>query len=463
MTQININFLPPVLPRSSELFIVGGTVRDIVLGKKPSDYDIVTLGDPERLARQIAAASGSRAVQLGKPGMILMRVNTKDAVYDIVPAYSGAIESDLKHRDFTINAMAVRLSDGLLVDLFGGLRDINDKCIKMVSLENMISDPVRLLRAYRMGAVLNFTIDLHTRHAVTAEAQRIRSTAQERIRDELVKLLTAPGSCKYIEDMADAGILIAILPEMTSLQECLQNQHHPDDAFVHSLKTVSCLEDILNHPQTYFLDDHISGLHLPLPRHIPMLKFAALLHDIGKPQTRSIDEAGGVHFYNHEQYSARLAHIITQRLRFSNIDRHYITDIIANHMKPLFLFLAHCKNRLSIKAIHRFFLKCGGCVTDLLIHSMADMKAKGAHPAMQEFIEFSNRMMALYINQFKPLSIQKPVINGDDLIIEFGLTPSPLFKKILNHVTEQRLQNLIYNREQALLVVKKFLNSVHES
>jgi poly(A) polymerase len=453
MTQININFLPTGFPQSPEVYLVGGTVRDILLGKKPLDYDVVTTGDPVKLADQIAAIFKSRVIRLGKPGMTLYRVKSPENFYDIVPAFGGAIDSDLHQRDFTINAMAMRSSDGALVDLFNGCRDIHQKTIRMISRNNLISDPIRLLRAYRMGAALNFSIETVTRDSIREESHRINSSAPERIREELVKLVSGPSSSAYVKDMASSGILTAILPEMILLKKCLQNKHHPDDAFEHSLNTFSCLEEIFNHPADFSPDIKL----MPVSRNIPLLKFAILIHDIGKPHTRSIDEYGNIHFYSHEKKSALLSGVITKRLRFSNKDQRYVHDIIANHMKPLFLFLAHRSGRLTPKAINRFFLKSNGYVMDILIHAMADMKAKGAHPDTGEFIKFSQTLMASYHHQFRPLTLQPPLINGDDLITEFGIPPSPLFGKILNHVEEQRLQRLIHSREEALIIAKKFL------
>jgi poly(A) polymerase len=453
MTQININFLPSGFPHSPEVYLVGGTVRDILLGKKPLDYDCVTTGDPATFAGQIAAIFNSRVIRLGKPGMILYRVKSPENFYDIVPAFDGAIDSDLRQRDFTINAMALRSSDGALVDLFNGRGDLHQKIIRMVSRNNLISDPIRLLRAYRMGAALNFSIETVTRDSIREESHRINSSAPERIREELIKLFSGPSSSAYVKDMASSGILTAILPEMTLLKECLQNNHHLDAVFEHSLNSLSCLEEIFNHPAEFFPDIKF----MPASRNITLLKFAVLIHDLGKPHTRSIDENGIVHFYSHEKKSAQLSDVITKRLRFSNKDQRYVHDIIANHMKPLFLFLAHRNGRLTPKAISRFFIKSNGYVMDILIHAMADMKAKGAHPDTAEFIKFSQTLMTSYHHQFRPLILEPPLIKGDDLITEFGISPSPLFGKILNHVEEQRLQHLIHSREEALIVAKNFL------
>ncbi|MCU0597917.1 MAG: HD domain-containing protein [Desulfobacterales bacterium] len=463
MTQININFLPTELPRSAEVYIVGGTVRDILLGKKPSDYDIVTTGNPEALAGLIAAAFNSRVIRLGKPGMTLLRVKAQKYLFDIVPAFNGAIESDLQQRDFTINAMAVCSTDGTLSDPCGGLKDIQQAYIRMVSRKNLISDPIRLLRAYRMGAVLKFSIESQTRDALKEEAHWIKSSAPERVREEMVKLLSAPSASDYVKDMAYSGLLTAILPEMSSLKDCLQNKHHPDDAHEHSLKALSSLEDILNDSSQYPEDIQKAAQEVTPSRNHSLLKFAILIHDVGKSHTRTVDAAGDVHFYSHEKKSAELSDVITKRLRFSNIDQRYVHHIISSHMKPLFLFLAHCNKRLTPTAINRFFIQSGECAMDILLHAIADMNAKGAHPAMKEFMEFINQMALLFYRQFRPRFMQPPLVKGNDLIKEFGLSPSPLLGKILNHIETHRLQDMIQTREEALIMARIFLKSNHRS
>jgi tRNA nucleotidyltransferase/poly(A) polymerase len=463
MTQININFLPDGFPRSSETFIVGGTVRDILIGKTPSDVDIATTGDPEALAGRIASICHSRVVRLGKPGMTLFRVKISDKIYDIVPVSGGRIETDLRQRDFTVNAMAVRADDGTLIDVCDGLRDIDQKIIRMVSRKNLTADPIRLLRAYRTGAALNFVIDPLTRETIKKESYRITSAARERIRDELIKLLSAPSSCDFVKDMSETGMLTAILPEMAPLQDCLQNKHHAVDAFRHSLDALSWIEYILAHPFQFLPDINDAMAPMNDSQNMPLLKFTILIHDTGKPLTRSFDKKGDAHFYAHEEISAQISGIITRRLRFSNQDRRYVHEVIAHHMKPLFLFLAHRAGRLTTRAINRFFQKCHERLMDIFIHAMADMAAKGAHPDTDAFIEFSKKIISLYHQQFKPVLLEKPLINGDDLIREFGLAPSPLLGKILNHVEDQRLQDLIHNRQEALDWVRNFMKSNHRA
>jgi putative nucleotidyltransferase with HDIG domain len=188
------------------------------------------------------------------------------------------------------------------------------------------------------------------------------------------------------------------------------------------------------------------------------LKYAILLHDIGKPQTRTIDEKGRIHFYSHEKVSADMAVKVNQRLRLSNDEQNFVDFIIRNHLRPLSLFNAYNQNRLSKKAVSRFFLSCGQMTKDLLIHTAADLYGKGIHKNTQAFFEFLNYLIDFYTNSFLPKKSCPPLINGNDLIREFGLTPSPLFSKILQHVEEERFSGNITTRNEALILVKNFLN-----
>jgi hypothetical protein len=184
------------------------------------------------------------------------------------------------------------------------------------------------------------------------------------------------------------------------------------------------------------------------------------LHDIGKPLVKSTDSNGRSHFYGHARKSADLAQKISQKLRFSNHEKQFIDFIIRNHMKPLFLFTAHEKKMLTQKSLIRFYKKCGDITPALLLHAIADIKAKqnGTHQRNRALIGFAKKMIYDFFNRFKPVSNEPPLITGHDLIKVFGLTPSPLFKKILDLVDEAKLTHTIKNRTEALALVKEYLN-----
>lgn len=444
----------PPLPNT---YLVGGTVRDILLGVPPADYDLVTLDDPRQMAGRIAETVGSRVLELGKPGKMLFRVITTGLSLDITPANGASIEEDLQKRDFTVNALAACLSNGEVIDRCNGLLDINNKAIRMISPENLRADPIRLLRAYRLAACLGFSIDPATVRAIAADAHRITLSAGERVRGELMKLLAVSNSCRYLRLMDDGGLLTAIIPELAPLKTCAQNGYHQFDAFEHTLQAFGFLETLLHVPEKQVPAGHFLRHQPPSIRRRPLLKYAALLHDIGKPGTRTVDEAGRAHFYNHEKESADLAQGIHQRLRLSKRQQSYADFIIRHHLKPLSLFTLFQKTRLSQKAVNRFFLKCGHLSGDLLTHAVADAFGKGDPENAAAFAAFADTLHKAYAGSFLPIKNLPQLLSGDDLIREFGLSPSPLFAKILRGVEEERLLGVLRNRDEAIIWVKNYL------
>ncbi len=455
-----IPFNKDILPETKDTYIVGGTIRDLLLHRTPTDYDIAVTGDPENFAEKLAERTKGHVIKLGKPGQTTIRVASGDKIFDITSLSGASIEDDLKKRDFTINAMAYHVYSEEVIDCLGGLQDLADKKIRMVSRKIFIKDPVRLIRAYRIGAHLNFRIESQTASTIKADAELIHNSAGERIRVELFSMLGTSKSYDYLSQMDNSGLLTEILPDLAPLKGCLQNRHHLYDVFEHTMKAYDHLEILLNELKKV-LPDTFTQIQQYVDKNRPaLIKCAILLHDIGKPLVKSTDSNGRSHFYGHARKSADLAQKISQKLRFSNHEKQFIDFIIRNHMKPLFLFTAHEKKMLTQKSLIRFYKKCGDITPALLLHAIADIKAKqnGTHQRNRALIGFAKKMIYDFFNHFKPVSNEPPLITGHDLIKVFGLTPSPLFKKILDLVDEAKLTHTIKNRTEALALVKEYLN-----
>lgn len=455
-----IPFNKDILPETKDTYIVGGTIRDLLLHRTPTDYDIAVTGDPENFAEKLAERTKGHVIKLGKPGQTTIRVASGDKIFDITSLNGTSIEDDLKKRDFTINAMAYHVYSEEVIDCLGGLQDLADKKIRMVSRKIFIKDPVRLIRAYRIGAHLNFRIESQTASTIKADAELIHNSAGERIRVELFSMLGTSKSYDYLSQMDNSGLLTEILPDLAPLKGCLQNRHHLYDVFEHTMKAYDHLEILLNELKKV-LPDTYPQIRQYVDKNRPaLIKCAILLHDIGKPLVKSTDSNGRSHFYGHARKSADLAQKISQKLRFSNHEKQFIDFIIRNHMKPLFLFTAHEKKMLTQKSLIRFYKKCGDITPALLLHAIADIKAKqnGTHQRNRALIGFAKKMIYDFFNRFKPVSNEPPLITGHDLIKVFGLTPSPLFKKILDLVDEAKLTHTIKNRTEALALVKEYLN-----
>lgn len=454
-----IPFNTNIFPKTEGVYIIGGSIRDILLGRTPSDYDIAVKGNPEEFAQKMASNRAGHVVEMGKSGQKIFRVILGQHIFDISSLNGATIENDLGQRDFTVNAMAYALSSGVIIDCMGGLQDLADRNIRMVSKTIFKKDPIRLIRAYRMSASLAFDIEKHTASAIKNEAKRIKNSAGERIRVEFFKILGTANSYDYLSQMAETELLTAIFPDLSPLKGCLQNNHHTYAAFEHTMKAYQHLETIMNDFGSY-----LPNISMPIHQTMDaiktiLLKCSILLHDIGKPSVKTIDNRGNTHFYGHAKKGADMAQKISQRLKFAVREMRFIDFIIRNHLKPLFLFASHQKKTLKRNGLTRFFIKSGDNLPYLLLHAMADIMAKQAGKTNQAFISFIKEIMYDFFYHFRPKSEKPRLITGHDLIHVFAMTPSPLFKIILNLVEEARLTNRIHSRAEALKLVREYLNN----
>ncbi len=457
MIQIHKN----ILPRLKGVYIIGGSVRDLLLGRTPTDYDIAVTRNPEQFAKKLLSKLDGHLVRLGKPGQLIIRVISGDLIFDITSLNGTSIEDNLNQRDFTINAIAYDIYSEDIIDCLGGLQDLADKKVRMVSREIFKKDPVRLIRAYRIGACLNFEIEAKTADTIKSSTKLLKNIPGERIRVELLTMLETSSSYLYLSQMATSGLLTAIFPDFARLKGCFQNHYHHFDVFEHTMRAYGHLETILNDPEK-ILPDIFTEIHQYVDKiRSSLIKCAVLLHDIGKPLTKTLDSSGKCHFYGHARKSADMAQEITQRLRFSNHEKQFIDGIIRNHMKPLSLFSAYEKKTLTQKGITRFYKKCGGYTPALLLIAIADTKAKqnNINKENKAFTSFLKKMIIEYFYNYQPLKDEPPLITGHDLIQVFGLSPSPLFKKILDRVDDAKLTKTINNRSEALDLVKDVLKN----
>lgn len=458
---MKIQLRTDIFPGSEPAYIIGGSVRDLLLGREPVDYDIAVSGNPDKFARLLAAKTRGRIVEIGKPGRMIIRIVSGKTIFDVTSLLGGSLEADLGNRDFTINAMACPLGSGEIIDPLGGLRDLTDKKIRMVSATVFKNDPVRLIRAYRMSANLDFEIDPLTVRAIRDDAQRIQHTAGERIRSELFKMMACGKSYDTLRQMDSARLLTAIFPELGNAKGCYQNRHHQYDVFEHTMRAYYNIEAMLNDPDAAPVD--LSGRLMP-PADIKsavLLKCAILLHDIGKPEKRTVTGDGNVRFYGHSRKSADMALEISNRLRFSAREKRFVDVIIRNHTRPLLLFLAYKNNALTSRGKTRFFMKCGEHTPFLLLHTLADSMAKKdpAGKANEAFLLFVKDLFRVYFSEFKPRSGQPPLLTGHDLIETLDMTPSPLFGKILTRVKVASLSNKIQSKAEALQLAREIFNS----
>ncbi len=439
--------------------MVGGSIRDLLLGRIPTDYDIAVLLFPEKYASDLASCVNGHVVEIGKRDQRIYRVVSKRDSFDISAIEGNTIEDDLIKRDFTINAIGYDLAADKVIDLFGGINDLSIKKISMVSKEIFKNDPVRLIRAYRIAAMLDFEIESETAHIIRNNVKLITQTAGERIKAELFKILFCPKSYCYIDQMYKTGLLFEIFPELTALKGCRQNKHHAHDVLIHSLTAFSQLEILLSKNN---FNQELKKLSIPDmdKKRSALLKYSILLHDIGKPSSLTVGDDGNIHFFGHERIGAEMAKQISKRLKLSNNEADYIDFIIRNHILALNLYNTGDKKIPSKRSLTRFFIKCGNNTPDLLLHTIADINGKGIDDERNgHFFSFTSYLLKEFFSDYK-LKITGPrLVTGNDLIKEFGLHPSPLFKKILSVVEESRISNDIKNREEAFSLVSELIKN----
>jgi tRNA nucleotidyltransferase/poly(A) polymerase len=460
-----INIDRKIFPETPGAYIVGGSIRDMLLGRSPIDYDVAVLGDPVKFARQIENRTNGHRVEIGKPGQMIIRVVSKKSIIDISSAKEASIEKDLRGRDFTINAMAYDLAQHRLIDPVGAMRDLKNKTIRMVSKSIFKRDPVRLLRAYRIAAESRFEIDPQTKAAIQKDTVLIQQSAGERIRDELFKMLKCADFHAYLCQMAETGLLFAFLPELSALRKCRQNRHHPFDVFEHTLQAFFHLERLLKPDQKLLIANGEPATRRIAESQIPLLKLSVLLHDVAKPAVQNINDRGRLHFLGHERQSARMAEAICRRLKCSRRDTAIIHFLVQHHGHPRFLFTALHEQEATQRAVTRFFMKCAEHMPELLFIAAADMLGKEADPGSRSaaFMVFLNQLMLDFESNFKPRALGQRLINGHDLAAEFRLRPSPLYKEILGRVEEERLARDDMTRQDALALVKKLIRNQRSS
>jgi len=454
-----------IFPETPGTFIVGGSIRDMLCGRSPVDYDVAVLGDPVEFARRIESITNGRRIEIGKPGRMIIRVVSAKHIIDVSKIKEASIEKDLQARDFTINAMAYDLSSHRLIDPVGAQRDLKNKTIRMVSKDIFKRDPVRLLRAYRIAAEFQFEIESQTKAAIQKQALLIQQSAGERVRADFFKMLQCAAFHPYLSQMADSGLLFAFLPELSALQQCRQNRHHQFNVFEHTLHAFSHLEGLLGPNQKLLIANGEPAARQIAAAQIPLLKFSILLHDVAKPAVQTMNRDGKLHFYGHERQSAQMAEAICQRLKCSNRDTDQIHFLVRHHVRPRFLFTALHEQKAAPRAVTRFFMKCAEHIPDLLIMAAADMLGKEAEPSERSiaFMAFLNQLLVDFETNFKPGTSSPRLITGHDLTAEFGLEPSPLYSKILDRVEEERLSRSDMTRQDAVALVRRLITTENRS
>jgi poly(A) polymerase len=368
-----------ILSTGARVYLVGGAVRDFLLVRPSYDFDFIVFDDPEAFAREASRALGARLVVLDDRERIYRAV-WRGVQYDFSSPKGRDLAGDLAMRDFTINALAadVSISPSPVAGLATGPGDLAAGIIRACSDRTFMDDPLRLLRAFRLAAVLGFSIDDATIRQIARQRDLIGSSARERIRDELARLLSSPRSYKAIEAMDETGLLQAVFPETGTMKGVDQNRWHSHDVWGHCLKTMLEMETVTADLERFFpgrgpgLADYLAQ---PLGggwTRGALAKLVALFHDVGKPETRVVDDGDQASFYGHENVGAEVFVGMGRRILLGKKAARFGRLLIKNHMRLLSLSILPTVTK---RAIVRLFRDTGDALPALLILGLADTRA----------------------------------------------------------------------------------------
>ncbi len=448
---------------------MGGAVRDHLLGLPLADLDFAT-SDARRMAAALAQRLRGRVVPLHDAPVTVRVVAVRDeprVEFDFVEV-PEAIEADLARRDFTLNAAALRLwpEPPELVDPYGAAAAARERALAVVREQSLEADPVRLIRAYRLAAQCELTIEERTRMAIAARAPLITTPAAERIWAELLKMLSCPTGAAHLRLMADDGLLAALVPELAEGKGVFQGGYHHLDVWQHSVQVAIEAEQVINAPEGSF-GEHASEVaaYLALRDKPAAVKLAALLHDVGKPRC-CVWHEGRYRFFEHDKAGAELAGRIGRRLHVPSRIMRTVVTIVANHMRPLQLWSLASLEEPSPRAVRRLFRDTHGETLGLLIVALAD-RAACLGPASDpedapRLAQAFRQMLSIRASLAVPHA-PKRLLRGRDLIREFALEPGPRFGTLLDAVEEARELGQVTTREEAVALVRLLLDEPGDS
>ncbi len=442
--------------RAYEVYLVGGAVRDLLLDNSQinhiKDYDFATNALPEEV-QKIFREKGYTTIPTGiKHGTVTLMIDNEPyeiTTYRVDGAYtdgrrpdevnfSRSIIEDLSRRDFTINAMAYNIQEQTLIDPFEGLKDLRERIIRTVGdpVDRFSEDGLRPIRACRFAAVLECSIDQHTLDAIPLTLEKVRTVSMERVHDEMFKLMYAPQPSIGLEYMRITGLLEIFIPELLEGYDIEQNEFHKYDIYHHNI---------------YACD---AG-----PRNQPLIRFAALFHDIGKARAKeyALKIGNGNVFYNHEVIGEKMAYKIMRRLKFSNHDLNYVKMLVKMHM-------FYYTDDWTDGAVRRFLKKIDGnmdTLSDLFRLRRADRIGSGMRNGDAEILKVFKKRIDTIMERDSALKVTDLNIDGSDLMQAFDLKPGPIIGEILNYLLEQVLDDPDLNQKEKLLELSG--NYVHNT
>ena len=440
---------------ATEGWLVGGALRDRLLGRATADFDVAVSGDRADLAHELARRTGGHAFPLSE-GFGGWRVVARGRTWqvDLLPVREGSIKADLAARDFTVNAMAQPLGSDEILDPFGGLGDLHARRLRMVTSPAFENDPLRVLRLARLVSELGFDVESLTRASARGAASRLERVAAERVFYELKRILSSERALAGLNEMEAIGATAVVLPELERLRGIEQSRYHHLDVYEHTLAVLTEAIALERDPAPAFGERAGSVaeyLSEPLADELTRgqaLRFGALLHDIAKPLTHGTSPGGRVTFMGHDALGADVAHEVLTRLRASERLSEHISALARHHLR--LGFLVHSAP-LDRHEIYHYLHETDPVQVDVTVLSVADRLATrgdDSQRAIERHLALARELVteALVWNAAPP----RAPVRGDEVMRALGIEPGPAVGQILEALREASFVGEVRGREEAL-------------
>lgn len=474
-----------------EIHLVGGAVRDMLLNRLSRDFDFALPSKGISTARRVANALRADFMILDDErdtGRVIFTEADGVRTFLDFATYRGQnLEEDLRNRDFTINAIALDLRTDTIFDPLNGASNLRAKLIRACSPSSISDDPVRILRAIRQAAEFDFKIELETRKAMKEAASLLPNVSPERKRDELFKILDGTKPDAAVRALELLGVFPYLLPELSAMKGVTQSEPHIYDVWEHTLSVLGYLDSILAALRIGYSAEETSDLFTGLltlrigrfrqqiADHFAKslnadrsaraaLFFAALYHDVGKPGTRSVDEAGRIRFFDHEVKGAEIASHRGREFNLSNDEIERIQKIVRHHMRFMFFVsrLENDRQEPSRRAIYRFFREAGEAGIDVILLGLADLRGKLGPLLTQESwiaaLDVARLLLEHYWERPHETIAPPRLLDGNELIEELDLEAGPVIGQLLEAIREGQATGKISTREEAMQFSRDWLD-----
>jgi putative nucleotidyltransferase with HDIG domain len=445
------------------VWVVGGAVRDLLLGRDPLDLDLAVAGDAKAVARRVHDAYGGDIFSLSdRFGTWRVQPADRNWHADITTLRGESIEQDLSMRDFTVNAMALAAGGNKIIDPHGGVADVEGRVLRVLGAGAYTDDALRPLRLPRLAAKLGFEPDAATAALTREHASGVNEAAPERIFAELRELVRADGVLRGLELLYELGVMEVIWPELSELRGVEQSVYHHLDAYGHTIEVLTQLLEIERAPEQVFAEDAealTAELANPLSDELTRgeaLRWAALLHDIAKSRTRTVYPGGRVGFPQHDELGSKLARAICRRLHTSERLSQYIAAITREHLRLGFLVHAAPLTRLET---YRYLRACEPVEVEVNVLSAADRMAtrgRKADDSIAAHLDLVKDLTHAALER-RAAGAAEPLIRGDSLAAALEISPGPQLGRLLDAIEEARYCGEVTTEQDAVELARSLL------